>query len=111
MSPGAAPLRHSLSIRLFRLTIAIVAAVELLVFVPELAHERLAWLNEHLDDARIAALAAGSRPGQPIDPATAAELLRLSDTELDPARATRPAPGRADETRHRRSAADHRAAA
>ena len=81
MSPGAAPLRQSLSIRLFRLTIAIVAAVELLVFVPELAHERLAWLNEHLDDARIAALAAGSRPGQPIDPATAAELLRLSDTD------------------------------
>ena len=81
MSPASAPLRHSLSTRLLRLTIAIVLAVEVLVFVPELAHERLQWLNEHLDDARIAALAAGSRPDQPIDPATAAELLRLSGTD------------------------------
>jgi len=81
MSQAPAPPRHSLSARLFRLTIAIVLAVEVLVFVPELSHERLQWLNEHLDDARIAALAAGSRPDQPIDPATAAELLRLSDTD------------------------------
>ncbi len=81
MSPAPASPRHSLSTRLFRLTIVIVLAVEVLVFVPQLAHERLLWLNEHLDDARIAALAAGSRPGQPIDPATAAELLRLSGTD------------------------------
>jgi signal transduction histidine kinase len=81
MSPRPAPLRHSLSTRLFRLTVAIVLAVEVLIFVPELAHERMQWLNERLDDARIAALAAGSRPGQPVDPATAAELLRLSGTE------------------------------
>ncbi len=81
MSPASAPLRHSLSTRLLRLTIAIVLAVEVLVFVPELAHERLQWLTEHLDDARIAALAAGSRPDQPIDPATVAELLRLSGTD------------------------------
>jgi signal transduction histidine kinase len=81
MSPPPAPLRHSLSTRLFRLTIVIVLAVEVLVFVPELAHERLQWLNERLDDARIAVLAAGSRPDQPIDPAVAAELLRRSGTQ------------------------------
>ncbi len=81
MSATSAPLRHSLSIRLFRLTIVIVLAVEVLAFVPELAHERMQWLNERLDDARIAALAAASRPGRQIDPATAAELLRLSDTD------------------------------
>ncbi|MGA3401779.1 MAG: HAMP domain-containing sensor histidine kinase [Acetobacteraceae bacterium] len=80
MSPTSAPLRHSLSTRLFRLTIVIVLAVEVLVFVPELAHERTQWLNERLDDARIAVLAASSRPDQPIAPATAAELLRLSGT-------------------------------
>jgi signal transduction histidine kinase len=81
MSAPPAPLRHSLSTRLFRLTIVIVLAVEVLVFVPQLAHERLLWLNERMDDARIAALAAGTRPEQPIDPATAAELLRLSGTD------------------------------
>ena len=37
--PAPTP-RHSLSARLFRLTIGIVLAVEVLVFVPELAHER-----------------------------------------------------------------------
>jgi signal transduction histidine kinase len=81
MAALPAPLRHSLSSRLFRLTIVIVLAVEVLVFVPELAHERVQWLKERLDDARIAALAAGSRPDQPIDPAVAAELLRLSGTD------------------------------
>jgi signal transduction histidine kinase len=81
MSPAQAPPRQSLSIRLFRLTIAIVVAVEVLVFVPELAHERMQWLGEHLDDARLAALAAGTRPDQPIDPATAAELLRLAGAD------------------------------
>jgi signal transduction histidine kinase len=81
MSAPPAPLRHSLSTRLFRLTIVIVLAVEVLVFVPQLAHERLLWLNERMDDARIAALAAGTRPDQPIDPATAAELLHLSGTD------------------------------
>ncbi len=80
MSAPSAPLRHSLSIRLFRLTVVIVLAVEVLVFVPELSHERVQWLNERLDDARIAALAAGSRPDQPIAPAIASELLRLSGT-------------------------------
>ncbi|HVC59296.1 MAG TPA: HAMP domain-containing sensor histidine kinase [Acetobacteraceae bacterium] len=81
MSPLPAPLRHSLSTRLFRLTIVIVLVVEVLVFVPELAHERLQWLHERLDDTRIALLAAGSRPDQPIDPAITAELLRRSGTD------------------------------
>jgi len=81
VSTASAPLRHSLSIRLFRLTVVIVLAVEVLVFVPELSHERTQWLNEHLEDARLAALAAGSRPEQPIDPATAAELLHLAGAD------------------------------
>jgi len=83
MSPFPAPLRYSysLSTRLFCLTIVIVLAVEVLVFVPELAHERLLWLNERLDDAQIALLATSSRADQPIDPATTAELLLLSGTD------------------------------
>ena len=78
MSAGPTPPRHSLSTRLFRLTIVIVLAVEVLVFVPQLAHERTLWLNERSDDARIAALAAGDNRDRPIEPAAAAELLRLS---------------------------------
>jgi len=80
MADAPAPLRHSLSARLFRLTIGIVLAVEVLVFVPQLAHERLDWLHERLDDARIAALAATGVPDGTLAPATAAELLRLSGT-------------------------------
>ncbi|HUN43046.1 MAG TPA: HAMP domain-containing sensor histidine kinase [Acetobacteraceae bacterium] len=80
MPDTPAPLRNSLSARLFRLTIGIVLAVEVLMFVPQLAHERLLWLNERLEDARIAALAASSDPSRAISPATTAQLLRLSDT-------------------------------
>ncbi|HUB12140.1 MAG TPA: HAMP domain-containing sensor histidine kinase [Acetobacteraceae bacterium] len=80
MAPCATALRHSLSARLFRLTIVIVLAVEVLVFVPQLTHERLAWLQERMDDARIAALAASSDPDHAVAPTTAAELLRLSGT-------------------------------
>ena len=80
MADSPAPLRYSLSARLFRLTIGIVLAVEVLMFVPQLAHERLDWLQERMDDARIAALAANGRPDHAVAAATAAELLRLSGT-------------------------------
>ena len=80
-NPRTTP-RHSLSARLFRLTIGIVLAVEVLIFVPELAHERQEWLNGRLDDARIAALAAAGTPDRLVAPATTAELLRLSGTVL-----------------------------
>jgi signal transduction histidine kinase len=78
MPDAPAPPRHSLSARLFRLTIGIVLAVEVLMFVPQLSHERLAWLQERMDDARIAALAASSDPGRAIAPATSDQLLSLS---------------------------------
>jgi len=80
MAETPAPLHHSLSARLFRLTIGIVLAVEVLVFVPELAHERLGWLQERMDDARIAVLAASGTPDHPPAAETAGELLRLSGT-------------------------------
>ena len=80
MAAPPAPPRHSLSARLFRLTIGIVLAVEVLVFVPQLAHERLDWLQERMDDARIAVLAASGDPAHPPAATTAAELLRLSGT-------------------------------
>ena len=78
MADAPAPPRHSLSARLFRLTIGIVLAVEVLMFVPQLSHERLAWLQERMDDARIAALAASSDPDRAIAPATSAQLLSLA---------------------------------
>jgi signal transduction histidine kinase len=81
MSRSAAPLRHSLSTRLFWITVGVVLTVEVLLFVPDLAHERMAWLHERMDTARLTAIAVGSRASQPIDPGLTAELLRLTGTE------------------------------
>jgi signal transduction histidine kinase len=75
--PIAASLRHSLSTRLLRLTIGIVLAVEVLIFVPEITHEREAWLRDRMDDAHTAALAA-AQPGTPATPLKTTELLRLA---------------------------------
>jgi signal transduction histidine kinase len=72
---------HSLSGRLLRLTLAVVLTVEILVFVLELAHERQLWLNEHLDDAEIAVLAATAAPGVPSDPAAVNAVLRLAGSQ------------------------------
>jgi len=87
--PPTTSRRKSLSARLFWLTIGIVLALEVLIFVPDIAHERRLWIEERLDDAHLAVLAAASAPGGAVDPATAAELLRLSGTEW--ARLDRPA--------------------
>lgn len=78
---AAAPLRHSLSTRLLRLTIGIVLAVEVLIFVPEVAHERRAWLQDRMDDAHTAALAAAGDPRQPLSRSNVAELLHLAGSD------------------------------
>ncbi|HEY1933049.1 MAG TPA: HAMP domain-containing sensor histidine kinase [Acetobacteraceae bacterium] len=72
---------HSLSGRLLRLTLAVVLTVEILVFVLDLAHERQLWLDEHLDDAEIAVLAATASPGVPSDPKAVNAVLRLAGSQ------------------------------
>lgn len=67
--------RQSLSGRLWLLTTLAVLLTEVVVFLPLLAHERRNWLDNHLDDAAIAIVAA---VGNTVDQAKASELLRLS---------------------------------
>lgn len=78
---SAASLRHSLSTRLFRLTVAIVLAVEVLIFVPEIAHERQSWLQDRMDDAHTAVLAAAENGGQTLSPGGVQQLLQLAGCE------------------------------
>ncbi len=73
---------RSLSVRLLLLTVLVVLATEVLVFVPGLAEERRAWLNEHVRDADIAALAIDAAPDGMIDPATRDALLRLTEADM-----------------------------
>lgn len=72
---------HSLSARLLRLTLAAVLTVEILVFVLDLAHERRLWLEDRLNDAEIAVLAATATPGVPSDAAAVNAVLRLAGTQ------------------------------
>ena len=51
---------------------------EIVVFLPYIAHERSTWLFDRIEDAAIAAIAAG---GGTVDAAKRDELLRLSGTE------------------------------
>lgn len=69
--------RQSLSGRLWLVATLAVLLTEIVVFLPYVAHERRNWLENHLEDASIATLAAA---GSAIDPAKANELLRLSST-------------------------------
>ncbi len=70
--------RRSISVRLWLVTTLAVLLSEVVVFLPDIAHERRLWLTGRIEDAALAASAA--RDGQ-IDPATRDELLRLSGTE------------------------------
>jgi hypothetical protein len=74
--------RRSLSSRLLWLTLAIVLVTEALIFFPSLGHERRTWLQRHVREANIAALAVAGAPHGLLDPATRDDLLRLSGDEL-----------------------------
>jgi len=58
-NPARASYR-SLSSRLLWLTLAIVLLTEGLIFFPSLGHERRVWLQRHVREANIAALAVAS---------------------------------------------------
>lgn len=59
---GVAQWRHSLSVRLFWLTILVILLVELVVFIPSAGAFRTAWLEERAQAARIASLAIEAAP-------------------------------------------------
>jgi len=54
--------QHSLSVRLFWLTIIVVLLVELIVFVPSAANYRTQWLEDRAQAGRIASLAVEAAP-------------------------------------------------
>lgn len=74
------PPRRSLSLRLLLLTLAVVALVEVLVFLPGLARERRNWVSTRIVRAHIAALSAAPGSGGQLDSVVREELLRLSGT-------------------------------
>lgn len=79
--------RHSLSFRLFWLTIAVVLFVEALVFIPSAASFRAAWLDERAQAARVAALALEAAPSRALSRDLSSALLMeaevLAVAELD----------------------------
>jgi len=84
---GAAGWQHSLSVRLFWLTILVVLAVELIVFVPSAANFRMQWLEDRAQAARIASLAVEAAPSRDVSMelsdnlAETAEILGLAEIE------------------------------
>ncbi|MEM1106030.1 MAG: HAMP domain-containing sensor histidine kinase [Pseudomonadota bacterium] len=83
----AAGWRHSLSIRLFWLTIIVVLLVELVVFVPSAASYRSQWLEDRAQAGRIASLAVEAAPSRAVSMElssslrTTAEILALAELE------------------------------
>ncbi|MEM9740378.1 MAG: HAMP domain-containing sensor histidine kinase [Pseudomonadota bacterium] len=65
--------QHSLSVRLFWLTISVVLLVELIVFVPSAASYRASWLDDRAQAARIASLAVEAAPSRDVS-------MELSDS-------------------------------
>lgn len=63
---GGAGWQHSLSVRLFWLTISVVLLVELIVFIPSAAGFRMSWLEDRAQAARIASLAVEAAPSRDV---------------------------------------------
>ncbi|MGC9269771.1 sensor histidine kinase [Acidiphilium sp.] len=73
--------RHSLSARLLWLTVAVTLIVEVMILLPSLGRERIAWLTNRVTEAHLAALTVSTAPHGVVDLSTRNELLRLSGTE------------------------------
>lgn len=72
---------HSLSARLLWLTVIVTLIVEVMILLPSLGHERMAWLLNRVTEAHLAALTVSTAPHGVVDLSTRDELLRLSGTE------------------------------
>ena len=70
---------HSLSFRLFWLTIAIILLVEALIFIPSAASYRASWLEERAQAARIAALALDAAPMREVSEELSESLLMSAE--------------------------------
>lgn len=81
--------RHSMSVRLFWLTIAVILLVELIVFVPSAGEFRREWLAERAQAGRIASLAVEASPSRDVSMelsqslSDAAMLQALTEIDLN----------------------------
>lgn len=74
--PSADPsVRFGLSARLLVLTVLFVMLAEVLIFVPSVSRFRQAYLEDQLEKANIAVLAARGDHGTPVEPGLGMELL------------------------------------
>lgn len=67
--------RLGLSGRLFLVTVAFVASIEILIFVPAVANYRLSWLSDKISAAQVAALVLDASEGHPVPDDLARRLL------------------------------------
>lgn len=81
MLKRAPSLLKGLQPRLLIMTAAFVMLAELLIFVPTLAAFRVNWLDERLQAAQLAAIAADSYPGGAVPSGIRAELLRTAQVK------------------------------
>ncbi len=68
-------LPRGLSARLLALTITCVMASEIMIFLPALGHDRLAYLAERIDAAHLAIFALEATPDNMVSPALADRIL------------------------------------
>ena len=73
--PPAPGLRLGLSARLFLITVAFVAAAEVLIYVPAVANYRLSLLSDRIAAAQVAAMVLDASQGQPVPDDLARHLL------------------------------------
>lgn len=77
-SDAAVPLTRGLSAQLLVLTIAFVMLAEVLIYVPSVARDRLAFLEDRIAAADIATLALEEAPNNMVSEELARELLELT---------------------------------
>lgn len=76
---GGAGWQHSLSVRLFWLTISVVLLVELIVFIPSAAGFRMSWLEDRAQAARIASLAVEAAPSRDVSMELSSSLQETAE--------------------------------
>lgn len=76
---GATRWYHSLSFRLFAVTLAAILLVELLIFIPSVTRERNDWINTRIEAARTAALALEAAPSRMVSTELSDELLESAE--------------------------------
>ncbi len=71
----------NLSARVLLLTVGFIMLAELLIFVPSISQYRIAWLEDRLANAQIAALALLAADDEMVPPSLREELLRNAEVK------------------------------